>query len=124
MWRAVRFFPHAVADLEPAVALLRAACESSSAAWHVAYGTLLWLSVLMLLPFDLNLIDSTLGGPAAAPTDPAAPGAAPAAAGEAAAAPAQLGLISSVVQLAQAQLGSPGPSRDAAAVLLARLLTR
>jgi hypothetical protein len=65
----------------------------------------------MLLPFDLNLIDSTLGAPTASPAAPGAP-------------PPQQGLIASVVELARAQLGSAGPSRDAAAVLLARLLTR
>lgn len=114
------------------MALLRAACESDSAAWHIAYGTLHWLSVLMLLPFDLNLIDSSLGAQAQ-PAQPAAVAAQPAsvggavglAAGPAAAGPAApLGLIGSVVHLAQAQLASPGPSRDAAAAMLSRLLTR
>ncbi|KAJ1628529.1 hypothetical protein T492DRAFT_841497 [Pavlovales sp. CCMP2436] len=98
---------------------------------------MLWLSVLMLLPFDLNLIDSTLDAApqsthyrSAAAPEPAAP---PGGLSDATTlqptdvdkpAVLEIGLIASVVALAREQLGSPGPARDAAAVVLARILTR
>ena len=84
---------------------------------------MVWLSMVVMVPFDLAIIDS---GPAAA-ADAADADAAAAAAADAdadAGAPAPLTLVGKILEVAMLHLGSTGPSREAAAVLLARLLTR
>jgi hypothetical protein len=86
---------------------------------------MVWLSMVVMVPFDLAIIDS---GPAAAAdaadADAAADAAADADAGADAGAPAPLTLVGKILEVAMLHLGSTGPSREAAAVLLARLLTR
>jgi len=46
--------------LEPALALLLRQNTHDCTTWHTRYGVLLWLSILVLIPFDLTSIDSTL----------------------------------------------------------------
>lgn len=56
-----RYFPHEVRDLEPVVMVLqRASKEDVNAHWETTYVLLLWLSVIVLVPFDLQTIDSNL----------------------------------------------------------------
>jgi hypothetical protein len=84
---AVRFFPHEVADIEPALRLLRAQDRNDHDSWEtrcvradtqqppqtatradagthacaaLSYGLLLWMSMVVLIPFDLKTIDSSL----------------------------------------------------------------
>lgn len=102
----VKLFPHAVADLEPVLALLLSQDPSEHGTWETRYGLLLWLSILVMIPFDLATVDSTVGASAAAAT------------GESG------GLIHSIISTAQSYLGDSGATRDAAAVCLSRLLTR
>ena len=78
---------------------------------------MVWLSMVVMVPFDLAIIDS---GPAAAADAADAAADADADAG----APAPLTLVGKILEVARLHLGSTGPSREAAAVLLARLLTR
>ena len=56
---AVRFFPHEIADLAVALdfsqSLERA--QSSSALWSTRYVTLLWISLICMIPFDLSQFD-------------------------------------------------------------------
>ena len=78
------------------------------------YVLLLWLSMLVLIPFDIVLVDSSLGG---------------AATGQAAAAGSAAGagyppLVGTILRLCQRYLASPGSTREMAAVVLGRLLTR
>ena len=81
------------------------------------YVLLLWLSMLVLIPFDIAIVDSSLA--------PAQPGAStPAAAAEAAAAAAYPPIVRTILSLCQGYLGSPGSTREMAAVVLGRLLTR
>ena len=66
---------------------------------------LLWLSILVLIPFDLATVDSSLAGAALA-ADEVPP------------------VVLNVVSLCQEYLAEPGIVRDMAAATLARLLTR
>lgn len=104
----VRLLPHEVADLEPVVSLLLSQDPTQHDTWETRYGLLLWLSMLVRVPFDLNTADSTLAGDA----------------GEDNAADSRRGLVSSVISTCQQYLSDPGAVRDAAAVCLSRLLTR
>ena len=54
----MRFFPHEVADFEPTLALLQAQDPDDYATWETRYGALLWLGVVVLIPFDLAKMDS------------------------------------------------------------------
>eukprot|EP00095_Tigriopus_kingsejongensis_P012338 maker-scaffold198_size266703-snap-gene-0.21 protein:Tk12338 transcript:maker-scaffold198_size266703-snap-gene-0.21-mRNA-1 annotation:"tubulin-specific chaperone d" len=53
---AVRQFPHEVSDVEPVLALLEA--EHGLERWETVYVLLLWLSMLVLIPFDMGRFDS------------------------------------------------------------------
>ena len=87
---------------------------------------MVWLSMVVMVPFDLAIIDSgpAAAADAAAADDADADAAADADAGTDAGAPAPLTLVGKILEVAMLHLGSTGPSREAAAVLLARLLTR
>eukprot|EP00727_Mastigamoeba_balamuthi_P013936 m51a1_g9165 putative tubulin-specific chaperone d (909) ;mRNA; f:8490-12422 len=50
-----RFFPHEVSDVEAVVGLATAQSDT----WEGRYVVLLWLSVVVLVPFGLSTIDST-----------------------------------------------------------------
>lgn len=124
----VRFFPHEAKDLEPVVALLvrshDAALDASTpveaeelgTAWETRATLILWLSILVLIPFDLVTVDSQVstGGD---------DGAAVAARGGAGTeAPP---VVMRILDLCKRRyLADPGIVRDRAAFLLARLLTR
>lgn len=99
----VKFVPHEVADLEPLVHLLAGVGPADAASWQTAYALMVWLSMVVMVPFDLSIIDSAVTSDAAAAGSP---------------------LVASIEKLALSYLGSTGPARDAAAILLARLLTR
>jgi len=58
----VKFFPHEVSDLEPTLALLAAQQLNAFETWHARYGLLLWLSIIVMIPFSLKSIDSTGSG--------------------------------------------------------------
>lgn len=79
----VKLMPHEVADLEPAVQALCCQDSSDHQSWETRYVLLLWLSILVLVPFDLASIDS--GGGA--------------------------GLILSLINVCKSFLADPGPVR-------------
>lgn len=54
----VKFFPHEVADMEFVTELLHFQHEKASGDWQVPYILTLWLSIIVLVPFDLTSIDS------------------------------------------------------------------
>eukprot|EP00741_Cyanophora_paradoxa_P003051 tig00000663_g2963.t1 len=58
----VRFFPHEVADLERTVLELEGRSAGAHGEWEARYVLLLWLSILVIIPFDLASVDSSLGG--------------------------------------------------------------
>lgn len=53
----VRFLPHEAADMEPCVELLYFQNEDDADHW-VAPMLALWLSIIVLVPFDIETIDS------------------------------------------------------------------
>jgi hypothetical protein len=111
----VRFFPHEAADLERTLALLRevecagarpaAECGAvewmSPEGWELQRVLLVWLSMLALVPFDLFTIDTTADTEAE-----------------------RQRLEVRLVAVCTHYLCAPGAVRDAAAVVLGRLLTR
>jgi hypothetical protein len=54
----VKLLPHEVADLEPALQLLLSQDRSDHMTWETRYVLFLWLSILVLVPFDLATADS------------------------------------------------------------------
>lgn len=54
----VRLLPHEVADLEPALQLLLSQDRAEHSTWETRYVLFLWLSMLVLVPFDLRTADS------------------------------------------------------------------
>ena len=58
---AVRFFPHEIADLavalEFAQVLNQDRAQNSSILWSTQYVTLLWISLICMIPFDLAQFD-------------------------------------------------------------------
>jgi len=51
----VKFFPHEVSDMEPVTEMLT---FCNCAEFQVPYILVLWLSIIVLVPFDLTTIDS------------------------------------------------------------------
>lgn len=54
----VKYFPHEVADVEPVLALLAEQNPSDFNTWETRYILLLWLSVIVLIPFHMERLDS------------------------------------------------------------------
>uniref|UniRef100_T1JFE7 Tubulin-specific chaperone D n=1 Tax=Strigamia maritima TaxID=126957 RepID=T1JFE7_STRMM len=54
----VRHLPHEVADLEPVLALLKSQDSSDKNKWETQYILLLWLSIIIIIPFHLSRLDS------------------------------------------------------------------
>jgi hypothetical protein len=101
-----KFFPHEVADLEPALVALLCQDASNHTTWETRYVLLLWLSILVLIPFDLRTVDSAL--PSARRDTTMQP----------------KGIIAEIIHVCQSYLIDPGAVREAAAACLSRLLTR
>ncbi|KAI0031394.1 TBCD protein [Vararia minispora EC-137] len=94
----VRFFPHEVSDLELVVGFMRFldTCEGTWL-WSLQYVTLLWMSLICMLPFDLSQFDE----------------------------PGQTGKTASEIEyFGQKNLGRSGLEREGAALLLSRLYAR
>lgn len=106
----VHFFPHEVADLEPTLALLQQQDMDAYETWETRYGLLLWMSVIVLIPFDLTTVDSSLTQDAQSTSSDATAG--------------RVGIISSLISLGSRYLSDTGPPREGAAVMLAKLFSR
>ena len=90
----VKFFPHEVADMEPVVELLH---FQSTDEWWIAYVLTLWLSIIVLVPFDIDTIDSKKD---------------------------QDILVKRIINICKTHIANSGKIREATAVLLSKLLTR
>ena len=98
----VSLFPHDVSQLEPVLAALIRQSQSpvaeQSTHWPTAYSLLLWLSILVLNPFDLLSVDSSSS--------------------------ADGGLIGRLTSLGRQYLSDSGPSRPMSAYMLSRVFSR
>ncbi|ELU05840.1 hypothetical protein CAPTEDRAFT_167258 [Capitella teleta] len=99
----VRLLPHEVADLEPVLAMLAEQSPSDHQNWEVRYMLLLWLSMVSMIPFDMNRLDSNLRQ-----ND-----------GQ-----RRLPIMERIIQTAQSYVSSTDKSQDAAAYTLSRFFTR
>jgi len=90
----VKFFSHDVTDVEPLLAMLQRQGRDAVAVWMTRYVLLLWLSIVCMIPFDFDKIDTN---------------------GR---------LLASLVDEAKWYIGVFGKEREAAVLLLARLFVR
>ncbi|XP_050236631.1 tubulin-folding cofactor D [Mercurialis annua] len=113
----IKFFPHQVSDLELAVNLLEKCHDTESASSLRQESTgemeakcviLLWLSILVLVPFDISSIDTSFaisGNDNAGKLEPSP-------------------LVLRILRFCQDYLSNSGPMRTMAGLLLSKLLTR
>lgn len=97
--QVAKHLPHEVYQLEPCCELLSRQNRDNFDQWETRYVLLLWMSSLVLIPFDLSSMDSKQdgGGP---------------------------DLVQKLISSAMVYIGDPGPTREAAGFCLANLLTR
>ena len=100
----MKFLPHDVSDLEPVVHMLHSQDRSDFKTWQTRYGLLIWLSILVRVPFDLSSIDSSL-----LQTDDTSE--------------SYETLVTQLVVLGKTYLSDSGATRDAAAIMLGQLLS-
>ncbi|KAL4281346.1 hypothetical protein GQ457_03G024830 [Hibiscus cannabinus] len=112
----IKFFPHQVSDLELAVSLLEkchnttsvtSLRQESTGEMEVKCIMLLWLSILVLVPFDISSVDTSIvntsGGTG---EDELAP------------------LVLRIIGFSKDYLSNAGPMRTMAGLVLSKLLTR
>ena len=92
----VRHFPHEVADVEPVLSLLELQVPGEDH-WETRYVLLLWMSMLVLIPFDMARFDSGQE---------------------------KLPLMERILNVIKRYLGVTSRCQDAAAFLASRFLTR
>lgn len=111
----IRFFPHQVSDLEIALSLLEKIQHSSSGTSLRQESTgemeaqcilLLWLYILVLIPFDLSSVDTSIANSSDVGRDELSP------------------LVLKIMEISKGYLSSAGPMRTISGLLLSRLLTR
>ncbi|GAX74065.1 hypothetical protein CEUSTIGMA_g1515.t1 [Chlamydomonas eustigma] len=111
----VKFFPHEAQDLEKVLMVFTTVKarskvvkteEEAVAVWESQSILLLWLSMLILVPFDLATIDSSATDMTAARSQP------------------YTQLVSKIMTICQECLHQPGSVREMGALLLGRMLTR
>ncbi|XP_064631800.1 tubulin-specific chaperone D-like isoform X2 [Lineus longissimus] len=100
----VRMMPHEVADLEPVLELLAKQDVNNFGAWETRYMLLLWLSIVSMIPFDMVRLDSNAKSES----------------GEVVREP----IMDRIFNAGKMYLFAFDKSRDAAAYLVAKFLTR
>ncbi|KAJ3104846.1 hypothetical protein HDU97_008816 [Phlyctochytrium planicorne] len=98
----VKFFTHEAADLEPTLYHLLMIPDDYKL-WSCRYILILWLSLIVMIPFNLSTIDSNAVDSDGKP---------------------EKGIAQRLIDLGNSYLGKSGVEYQAASVLLARLLTR
>ncbi|KAJ8450116.1 hypothetical protein Cgig2_033310 [Carnegiea gigantea] len=111
----IKFFPHQVSDLELAVSLLEK-CHSTIATSSLRQEStgemeakcvmLLWLSILVLVPFDISSVDTSIAETSHLKMDEPPP------------------LVLRILEFCKDYLSSAGPMRTISGLLLSKLLTR
>ncbi|KAG7672803.1 hypothetical protein Ndes2437B_g02789 [Nannochloris sp. 'desiccata'] len=131
----LKFLPNEVTAVEPSVALLaflvseqqraRGTGDEGMKNWEAQYVMLMWLSLLAMIPFDLAIIDSSLGSQhpsfSVSATADTGTGTPPADKKSATGIPP---LAANIMTLCRGFLSSPGATREMAAVLAGRMVTR
>jgi hypothetical protein len=84
--------------------------EESTGDWETKCTLLLWLSILVLIPFDMASVDTAMVEPRASNAGREEEQTPP--------------LVQRMVKLCTEHLSNPGPTREMTGVLLSRLLTR
>ncbi|XP_059651568.1 tubulin-folding cofactor D [Cornus florida] len=111
----IKFFPHQVSDLELAVSLLEKCHDTvavtslrqeSTGEMEAQCVMLLWLSILVLVPFDISSVDTSIANSNYLGGDEPPP------------------LVLRILGFSKDYLSSAGPMRTIAGLLLSRLLTR
>lgn len=111
----IRFFPHQVSDLEPAVCLLEkfhgtttgtALRQESTGEMETKCVILLWLSILVLVPFDISSVDTSIVNTQSVDANEPPP------------------LVARILKISKEYLSSSGPMQTIAGLLLSKLLTR
>ncbi|KAL3615585.1 hypothetical protein CASFOL_041246 [Castilleja foliolosa] len=111
----IKFFPHQVSDLELAVSLLEK-CQNMNTATSLRQEStgemetkcivLLWLSILVLIPFDISSVDTSIADGDYDGEDKPPP------------------LVVRILESCKGYLSNAGPMRTIAGLLLSKLLTR
>ncbi|XP_071963233.1 tubulin-specific chaperone D-like [Antedon mediterranea] len=99
----VRFLPHEVPDLEIVLAFLAKQDPTDFSTWETRYMLLLWLSIVCMIPFDMHRLDSNVvseDGQKRAP------------------------IMLRIVDAGKLYLDVSDKSRDAAAYMLSKFITR
>jgi len=92
----IEYFSHEVKDLEPAIFYLNSQKSQDVIFWESKYVVLLWLSIIILVPFDLSTIDSEKGDD----------------------------IFAQLLDLSKFYLKSSSLTREAAAIFLAKFFSR
>ncbi|XP_013917093.1 PREDICTED: tubulin-specific chaperone D-like [Thamnophis sirtalis] len=99
----LRLFPHEVADVQPVLDMLVAQNPKEYETWETRYMLLLWLSVTCLIPFDLARLDGNISSVEGCP---------------------RVSTMDRILAVAKSYLVVSDKSRDAAAVLVSKFITR
>ncbi|XP_062091606.1 tubulin-folding cofactor D [Humulus lupulus] len=111
----IRFFPHQVSDLELAVSLLEkchytksvsSLRQESTGEMEAKCVMLLWLSILVLVPFDISTVDTSITSNTNLGEHEPAP------------------LVLKIIGFSKDYLSNAGPMRSISALVLSKLLTR
>ncbi|KAI9218453.1 armadillo-type protein [Blastocladiella britannica] len=94
----VKFFSHEVGDLEHLLALLAAVERKGQYFWPARYILLLWLSFVTMLPFDIKRLGDSIAF--------------------------ERGIVNRILDVAKEFIRFAGKERDAAAMLMGRLVSR
>ncbi|KAJ2786765.1 hypothetical protein GGI15_001257 [Coemansia interrupta] len=106
----MRFFPHGVVDVEPVFGTLWLhSTQLAKSTWTARYILLIWLSLLAMIPFDIDSIDSGVSSLPALETM---------------AESNETTLIGRWIELGKFYLHRPACEMEGAAVMLSRLLSR
>ncbi|XP_040606163.1 tubulin-specific chaperone D [Mesocricetus auratus] len=99
----LRLFPHEVADVQSVLDMFTGQNPKDHKTWETRYMLLLWLSVTCLIPFDFSRFDGNL----------------PTQSGE-----TRIPIMDRILQIAKSYLVVSDKARDAAAVLVSKLIIR
>lgn len=111
----IKFFPHQVSDLELAVSLLEkchhtnsvtSLRQESTGEMEAKCVTLLWLYILVLVPFDISTVDTSIANDDSLTEFELSP------------------LVLRIIGFCKDYLSTAGPMRTMAGLVLSRLLTR